>query len=261
MFSQALTTTQFYFYGRAQCTRTGWENAVKTYPKPDLLEDPSLDLNEKVYLITGANAGIGKEITQYLASKGATIYMVCRNPERAEASRHEIVDKTKNEKIHILYGDCGLENDIRRIWREFESHQTATSGASKLHGLVCNAGALLNERTLSSEGVEVTFATHLLFGTYLLGKLALPTLSDTPGSRLIAVSSGGMYNTKFPSWKAATSTDDTIKYDGQLQYAIAKRGQVLLCERWAAEYKDKVKVVSCHPGKPLSTSYLFYMSL
>ena len=43
-------------------------------------------------------------------------------------------------------------------------------------------GVLLNERTLTSERVEVTLACHLLFGTYLLGKLALPALEATPGS-------------------------------------------------------------------------------
>jgi dehydrogenase/reductase SDR family member 12 len=42
-----------------------------------------------------------------------------------------------------------------------------------------------------------------------------------------------MYNTKFPEWEDATSTG-TKKYDGQFAYSYAKRGQVLLCERWAA---------------------------
>ena len=48
-----------------------------------------------------------------------------------------------------------------------------TPFCSRLDGLVCNAGALMNEKTLTSEGVEVTFAAHLLFGTYLLGSLAM----------------------------------------------------------------------------------------
>ena len=88
--------------------------------------------------------------------------------------------------------------------------------------------------------------THL----YQIGKLALPVLQSTPGSRLIAVSSGGMYNSKFPRWKVATNTANDTKYDGQLAYCYAKRGQVLLCEHWAAVYKNKVTVVSCHPGSP-----------
>ena len=54
----------------------------------------------------------------------------------------------------------------------------------------------------------------------------------TAGARLVVVSSGGMYNTKFPAWEVATSLEG--EYNGQLAYAYAKRGQVLLCERWAS---------------------------
>ena len=53
------------------------------------------------------------------------------------------------------------------------------------------AGALLNEKTLTSEGIEVTFACHLLFGTYLLKSLAMPVLEATEDSRVVVVSSGG----------------------------------------------------------------------
>eukprot|EP00401_Gymnodinium_catenatum_P065122 CAMPEP_0117532740 /NCGR_PEP_ID=MMETSP0784-20121206/39523_1 /TAXON_ID=39447 /ORGANISM="" /LENGTH=358 /DNA_ID=CAMNT_0005329141 /DNA_START=84 /DNA_END=1160 /DNA_ORIENTATION=+ len=77
----------------------------------------------------------------------------------------------------------------------------------------------------------------------------MPSLNATPGSRLVVVSSGGMYNAAFPSWEIATSTSTNPKhtYDGNLAYAYAKRGQVLLCERWAMQHPG-VKVVSCHPG-------------
>lgn len=52
---------------------------------------------------------------------------------------------------------------------------------------------------------------------------------------LLFFCSGGMYNTNFPQWEDATATGNK-KYDGQFAYAYAKRGQVLLCERWAAAH-------------------------
>jgi len=149
-----------------------------------------------------------------------------------------------------LLADVGVEEDVRRCWKEFADHAGGSSSSPpRLDGLVCNAGALLHKRTLTKEGVEVTFASHFLFGTYLLGCLAMPALEATKGSRLAVVSSGGMYNVPWPSWEVATSTskDPRKKYDGQLAYAYAKRGQVLLCERWAAQHPE-VKVMSCHPG-------------
>ena len=117
----------------------------------------------------------------------------------------------------------------------------------QLHILCCNAGVLLNEKTLTSEGVEVTFACHLLFGTFLLSTLAMEALEQTEGSRVVVVSSGGMYNGKFPSWDVATSRDNDVTYDGNMAYVYCKRGQVLLCERWAKAHPT-VKFVTCHPG-------------
>ena len=59
-----------------------------------------------------------------------------------------------------------------------------------------------------------------------------------------------MYNTKFPSWRVATSAPDSpLKYDGNLAYAFAKRGQVLLAERLScAGDSGAPVVVSAHPG-------------
>lgn len=221
---------------------------MRSYGQPDLLTQP-LNLSKHVFMVTGGNSGVGKEVVQYLLSKQACVYMVCRSKERAEAARAEMETATGNPKIYVLQGDVGLEADVRRCWQEFCDHQNSSS--PRLDALVCNAGALQNEKTLTKEGLEVTFASHLLFGTYLLGLLATDSLKATKDSRFIAVSSGGMYNVPFPTWEVATATsvDPKAKYDGQLAYAYAKRGQVLLCERWAAALRgDNVTVVSCHPG-------------
>ena len=94
--------------------------------------------------------------------------------------------------------------------------------------MVCNAGVLLNERVETSEGYETTFACHLLNGSYLLSTLLIPQLKAAGNeARTVFVSSGGMYNSKFPSWEKATSTGKfENKYDGQMAYVYAKRGQV-----------------------------------
>lgn len=257
-FGQFAATTQFYLYGRRHFTSTGWEKHAASYEQPDILMSSDLDLTGRVFMVTGSNSGIGKEIAKFVAVKGASVYMICRSKQRAEAARQEIVDaagQSSGDRVHILLADCGLEADVRRIWEEFCSHRAALTNSEggdpltvRLDGLVCNAGALLDKRTLTSEGVEVTFASHFLFGTYLLGSLALPCLEATGAGRLIVVSSGGMYNTAFPDWATATATGAAAaSYDGQFAYAYAKRGQVLLCERWAANH-TKVSVMSCHPG-------------
>jgi dehydrogenase/reductase SDR family protein 12 len=251
-FGQFAATSQFYLMGRKHFTKTGWEKHRKAYDQPDLLTQ-DINLSEGVYMITGANSGVGREVTQFLASKNAAVYMLCRSRQRAEQACAEIIESTGNSNVHVLVGDVSLEADVRRCWQEFVDHRPGSSTTPRLDALMCNAGAMESDKVLTSEGVEITFASHLLFGTYLLGSLAMPSLRETPESRLVVVSSGGMYNVPFPAWEVATATtpDPTVKFDGQLAYAYAKRGQVLLCEQWAIQ-NPTVKVVSCHPGWTLT---------
>jgi len=239
---QGIATTQFYLYGRKHFTQTGYLKHVKEYPRGQKTLD-HLDARGKVYVVTGANSGTGFEVSKALAKQGAKVYMLCRNRQRAEAARQSIVDESQGGDVRVVIGDCGLQSDVRMAAAEVLSNE------SVLHGVVCNAGALYNERQNTSEGVEATLALHLLYGSYLLSSLLLPALRagavSGRGSAVVFVASGGMYNTKFPKWKVAAGLEGS--YFGQMQYCYAKRGQVLLAERWAKQYPE-LSVVSAHPG-------------
>jgi len=114
--------------------------------------------------------------------------------------------------------------------------------------IICNAGVLLNEKKLTSEGREVTIASHLIGGSYLLPTLLLPQLKAAGNeSRVVFTTSGGMYLTKMPSWDIATCTQSGQKYDGVMAYSYAKRGQVLLAERYANVHPE-ITWISAHPG-------------
>jgi len=237
---RGVMVTRFYTYGKQHFTQTGWAKNSAKYSEPDVLE--AMDLQKKRYVVTGANSGLGRMTAEYLASKGGTIYMVCRNEERAKQARDEIVASTKNEDVYTLIGDCGLAVDVRRIAKELAQRE------SSIDCLMCNAGALTNERRETSEGHEVTFATHLLHGTVLLTEELKPLLRASEQPRVVVVSSGGMYNVHYDH-ELATGAKGS--YNGQLAYAYAKRGQVMLCEEWEKEEqgeKNSIAYVSCHPG-------------
>lgn len=248
---QAVSASQFYVYGRSSFTKTGYERHIKSYMQPvqsaaaiGVKEDGAdgVDLTGKVVVITGANSGLGKELATYCSAKGAKLYMICRSQVRAETARKDIIELTKNDNIKIVQADVGELSQVRKAVDELQSKE------SKIDCLVCNAGVLLNDRTETREGNEVTFASHLLGGSYLFSKLLVPQLKASPDGRVIFVTSGGMLTTKFPDWEVATSQGSSKeKYDGTMAYAYAKRGQVLLAERFTKDY-PMVKFCSAHPG-------------
>lgn len=253
---QGIATTQFFLFGKKNCTQTGYLKHIQQYKDPvqsaavvdiDGKDSDGVDLTGKTFLITGANQGIGKEIATYAAAKNANVYMLCRNEERAKIAQKDIQDKTNNKKVNVLLADVGEPSQIKRVVEEF------TSKEDKLDCLVCNAGALFNDRRVNSEGQEVTLMSHFVSGSYQLTKLLLPSLKQSAASsgneaRVVYVSSGGMYNSKFPEWEVAASSGTyESSYNGNMAYTYAKRGQVLLAERFTKDYPE-ISFVSAHPG-------------
>jgi len=114
--------------------------------------------------------------------------------------------------------------------------------------LVHNAGAVLPSRTETAQGVEATFATHVL-GPYLLTGLLLDRLASPPAAppgRVIFVSSGGMYAQRLPADDLQYRRGD---YKPLVAYARTKRMQVVLAELVAGRVRDHGVVVhSGHPG-------------
>jgi len=235
---QAIATTRFFMHGRKHFTQTGWRQHSAAYGHGEDLK--SVDMTGRVSVVTGANSGIGREIAEFLASRGSKVYMVCRSAERAEKERDAIAKSTGSSAVHVLVADCGLAADVRKVSAELRKLE-----AEGIDCLVCNAGAMTHTKTLTTEGHEVTFATHFLHGTYLLTEELRTLLQKRAEPRVVVVSSGGMLNVKYDH---ALASGAKGSYDRQLSYAYAKRGQVLLCEHWGKQPGERIKFVSCHPG-------------
>ena len=77
--------------------------------------------------------------------------MVCRSKERGELARQKIAEESSNENVFLLVCDCSLEADTRAMWDAFcaAAPASAEGAQPQLDVLVCNAGVLLNEKTLT----------------------------------------------------------------------------------------------------------------
>lgn len=74
-------------------------------------------IDGKRVIVTGCNTGIGKETVLDLASRGAHIYMACRNSNRCETARQEIIAATGNHNVFNRELDLASMESIRSFVR------------------------------------------------------------------------------------------------------------------------------------------------
>ena len=142
----------------------------------------AMPLSGKIVMVTGASSGIGKVTARELARQGAEVIMVCRNPEKGEAARQEIITTTNNPKVSVMLADLSLMEEVRRLADEFNKR------FPKLDVLVNNAGMMPGKRTLTPEGFEISWATNFL-ASFLLTNLLLDKMLAAEAARIVNVSS------------------------------------------------------------------------
>lgn len=139
-------------------------------------------MKDKIVLITGATAGIGKETAREIAAKGARVVIIGRSAAKTEAVAEELKKASGNEKIDALVADLSLMSEIRRVAEEFKTKY------ARLDVLVNNAGAIFDRRETTADGLEKTFAlNHISY--FLLTNLLLETLKKSAPARIVSVSS------------------------------------------------------------------------
>lgn len=182
----AYRKTVWFVRGLREYTINGFLEARKKFESLD--SDVYNNLSGKSFMVTGANSGIGKSVSLELAKRGATVHMVCRDKARGEAAQKETLDVSSNKEVHLHLLDMSVP---QKVW-DFAS-SFAASGRH-LNGLVNNAGCMVNDRTVSEDGLEKNFATNTL-GTYILTSVLITVLEKSENPRIITVSSG-VYNQK-----------------------------------------------------------------
>jgi NAD(P)-dependent dehydrogenase (short-subunit alcohol dehydrogenase family) len=191
-------------------------------------------------LITGANSGIGKETTRALAHQGASLVMACRSRSKADPVRQAIQEESGNAQIEVMPLDLASLASIREFAGQFSDQYR------RLHVLLNNAGTFSMRRQETLDGLELTMGVNHL-GTFLLTRLLLPVLQDTPQSRIVNVSSNVHTQGKI-------DLDDLQlerrRYSGMKAYANSKLANLCFTRDLAAQLQDTdVTVNALHPGQ------------
>ncbi|MBD3197432.1 MAG: SDR family NAD(P)-dependent oxidoreductase [Candidatus Lokiarchaeota archaeon] len=183
------------------------------------------DLNDKIFIVTGANSGIGKEITRGLAKMNAKVVMVCRSKERGTTTMNQIKKNIPNGNLDLMICDLSDFSQIRDFANKFKKK------FPKLDGLINNAGIYLGDYKESVDGISLMMQVNH-FSPFLLTHLLLDSLKKSDFSRIINVNSGAHHSgeieiseaSKIKKWKKA----------GMKGYSVSKFVNLLTIYRFSS---------------------------
>jgi dehydrogenase/reductase SDR family protein 12 len=169
-------------------------------------------MDGRTVLVTGAASGIGLAAAAGFARLGASVWALARDDERAGQAARLIRSRAGSVRtVDVRPVGCDVSSlaALRAFAGWFGQHE------ERLDVLVNNAGVMPGERTRTVDGVELTFATHVLAPWILIGALA-PLLRNAAPSRVVNVTSGGRYDQKIPG---GDMESDRAKYGPERIYA------------------------------------------
>ena len=195
-------------------------------------------MSGKIALVTGANKGIGREISRQLASQGVLVVMAARDVARGEKAVADL--KALGLPVEFVQLDVTSQS----------SADAAAAEIGRRHGrldiLVNNAGIALDwipPSELSVEAYQKTFDTNV-FGVFRVTKAMLPLLKKSGRGRIVNVSSGlGSLN------RSADPNSGLAIQNQLLAYSSSKAALNMMTIQFANELKSAgIKVNSANPG-------------
>ena len=192
------------------------------------------ELDGHTFLVTGANAGIGRATAVELARRGGRVFAACRSEERARAVLEEL-----GASGVFLSLDLGDLASVRACAKSFLERD------EPLHVLINNAG-IGGQRGLTADGFELNFGVNHL-GHFLLTRLLLDRVTASAPARVVNVSSVGHYQAKGIDWDALRQP--TKAFTAMPEYAVSKLCNVLFTQELARRLEGiGVTTYAVHPG-------------
>ncbi|MDL5363316.1 SDR family NAD(P)-dependent oxidoreductase [Halalkalicoccus sp. NIPERK01] len=137
--------------------------------------------DDSVVLLTGGTSGIGAVAARELARTGATVALVGRDERRGRRLADETTASTPGTvRFHGV--DLATRDAVRRLATD------VASAYDRLDVLAHNAGLSTDERTITDDGVELTFAVNHL-APYLLTHELLDLLRASAPARVVVTAS------------------------------------------------------------------------
>jgi NAD(P)-dependent dehydrogenase (short-subunit alcohol dehydrogenase family) len=207
----------------------------------------------KVAIVTGANSGIGYQTTLGLVEKDVEVIMACRNRQKGEEAKAQILHLHPQANIKLLMLDLSSLTQIKHFAQKVHNEY------GKLDLLVNNAGIMMSPYKVTGDGFENQLATNYI-GHFALTGLLLPLLTASSSARVVSLSS--------LSYKWAKLDFDDLHaskgYSRRKAYGQSKRACLMfsfeLQRRLSAARYDALSVAA-HPGLSKTNLDQYFPSL
>lgn len=195
----------------------------------------------RVVLVTGSTDGIGRATARALAAGGMKVILHGRTRFKLDATLAQLRDELPGAELEGVAFDLGSQAAVRRGAEQILARVPA------LHVLINNAGIFADERVVTDDGVELTFAVNYL-APFLLTELLAPRLEASAThapSRVIDVAS-------IAHTRGRIHIDDltlSSAWTGYAAYAMSKLADVMHAISLAERHTpDRLVVYALHPG-------------
>lgn len=154
--------------------------------------------NKRIALVTGANKGLGFEITRQLANQGIHVILGARDHQKGEEAAQKLQYEDLDVEFHQL--DVTNTTSITAIRDSLEKR------FGKLDILVNNAGIMLDTNVAPSQAplgnIRTVFETNF-FGVISVTQALLPLIHKSDAGRIVNMSSGlgSLTRQSNPSWE------------------------------------------------------------
>ncbi|CAN0841241.1 Short-chain dehydrogenase TIC 32, chloroplastic [Linum grandiflorum] len=207
-----------------------------------------IDATGLTAIVTGASSGIGKETSRVLALRGAHVVMAVRNVDAGKSVKEEILKEIPTAKVDIMNLDLSSMASVKKFASEY------VSSGLPLNLLINNAGIMMCPYMLSTDSIEMQFATNYI-GHFLLTHLLLDTMKTTARDsnlegRIVNLSSEAH---RFP-YKEGVRFDkinNEAEYNNMRAYGQSKLANILHANELTRRFKEEgvnITANSLHPG-------------
>lgn len=193
----------------------------------------------KTIIVTGANAGIGKACSMQLAQLGHRVIMACRNQQRGEAARQEIISQTGNLEVVLKIVDlsslASLKKFVAEVAKEYDQID-----------VLINNGADFDisrrKKIVTEDGLESQFATNVV-APFFLSLSLLPMLEKSSAGKIVNISSQGLVMYPFIKLRI-DDLNCQKKYDPATQYYQNKLALLMLSLYMKENFIGKTKIIA-----------------